>query len=133
VAAGQKYYYEVTAINSVGQSPKSNEANATLLSVGKLMRVSITTNRITYSNSQHATITVSVKDASTGLALPGAEVKIVLMNSTNSRTYSAITSPNGQAQVTVSLGNMKGNYTVAASVTLNGYQTGSAQTYVNIT
>ncbi len=130
VANGQIYFYRVTAVNSAGESPTSNEVSATPTgSQLKTMNVAV---RATRSTSRtYATITTTVTDSSTGRGLRSATVAIKIYSPSNTllTTYYGRTDTIGTLKY-VYHGPLlpSGTYTAIATVTLTGYQTGTGQT-----
>jgi 5-hydroxyisourate hydrolase-like protein (transthyretin family) len=123
VTNGQTYYYKVTAVNSVGESGRSNEASAT---------PSVSTNKATYSRGSSVTITCTVKDSATGNALKGASVGVTVYypNGSVAWTGSGKTDSSGRVRFSYRIGGSasKGTYKVVVTASLTGYQTGTGQT-----
>jgi len=138
VTNGQIYYYYVTAQNSAGESPPSNEANATPSApTVKTLIVNVSTDHPTYSRRNTVYVTVTVKDSATGKPLQGATVKVTV-------TYPAGNTAWTSTGNTDSTGTLRtnhrlttnypvGTYTVTATVSLTGYQTTTAKTTFNVT
>ena len=135
VTNGQTYYYQVTTVNSVGESNRSNEASATP-STAKTLSVTVVTDKATYSRGSYVHITVTVKDATTGNPLRGVSVKVTVYypNGSVAWTGSGTTGAGGTVQFTyrVALNAQKGTYKVAATASLEGYQNGTGQTTFNV-
>jgi minor extracellular protease Epr len=131
VTNGQTYYYQVTAVNSIGESEKSSEAYATPSSV-KTLSVAVVTDKATYSRGSNVRITVTVKDSATGNGLPGALVKVTVYNPSGSVAWtgSGTTGSSGTVRFNYGVGRSapKGAYNVVATASLTGYQTGTGQT-----
>ncbi|TLX81926.1 MAG: hypothetical protein E6L00_05020 [Thaumarchaeota archaeon] len=125
VTNGQKYYYTVTAVNSVvGQSAPSNEASATPQQTPTLS-VSVTTDKSTYSHRSTAYITVTVTNST---PVSGASVTLTVKNP-NGGTSQGTGTTNSHGQVTFSyhIGRYatSGAYTASAIATKSGYISGS--------
>ena len=133
---GQTYYYQVTAVNSIGESGMSNEASATpSASAAKAMSVVVKTDRSTYSRGSTVTITVTVKDGTTGSPLRGASVAVTVYYPSGSvaGTGSGTTGSSGTVRLSFRLGSKtRGTYKVVATASLAGYQTGTGQTNFNV-
>jgi minor extracellular protease Epr len=130
---GQIYYYQVTAVNSIGESNRSNEANATpSASIVKTLSVTVKTDKATYSRGSNVRITVTVKDSSTGNGLQGASVKVTVYYPSGSVAWtgSGTTDSSGTVRFNYRIGQNapKGTYKVVATASLTGYQTGTGQT-----
>lgn len=122
---GQVYYYKVTAVNSVGESVASNEANATPQQTPTLS-VSITTDKLSYTRGTTAHITVKVTSNSTPIS--GATVTMTVTNPKGSVSYgTAQTNSNGYVTFSYYIGRHAavGIYTVNASASASGYNPGS--------
>ena len=133
VTNGQTYYYQVTAVNSVGESGRSNEVSATpSVPTLKTMSVTVSTNKATYSRGSSVTITCTVKDSATGNALKGASVGVTVYypNGSVAWTGSGTTDSSGRVRFSYRIGGStsKGTYKVVATASLTGYQTGTGQT-----
>jgi len=135
VTNGQTYYYQVTAVNSIGESEKSNEAYATPSSV-KILSVAVVTDKATYSRGSNVRITVTVKDSTTGNGLQGASVKVTVYYPSGSVAWtgSGTTDSSGTVQFNYRLGwsALRGTYKVVATASLTGYQQGTGQTTFNV-
>jgi subtilase family serine protease len=135
VTNGQIYYYQVTAVNSVGESSRSNEASATP-STAKTLSVTVVTDQTTYSRGSNAHITVTVKDGTTGNPLQGVPVKVTVYypNGSVAWTGSGTTGADGTVRFTYRLSRnaQRGTYKVAATASLTGYQNGTGQTTFNV-
>ena len=131
VTNGQTYYYQITAVNSIGESEKSSEAYATTSSV-KTLNVAVVTDKATYSRGSNVRTTVTVKDSATGNGLPGALVKVTIYNPNGSVAWtgSGTTDSTGTVRYSYSTSSRasKGTYKVIATASLTGYQTGTGQT-----
>lgn len=136
VTNGLTYYYQVTAINSVGESSRSNEASATP-SAAKTLSVTVATNKASYSRGSYVYITVTVKDATSGSPLQGASVQVTVYypNGSVAATGSGTTSSNGTVRFTYRIprNGQTGTYKVSATASLAGYQTGAGQTTFSAT
>ncbi len=128
VTNGQTYHYQVTANNTVGESVKSNEANATPL---RIANVTMNTSKVAYSKWSYVTINATVTD------IYGTPIQGVLFNATlydihNFTVWSSsnITDINGKTQFNYLLAfDAKfGTYTLAATMSLNEYRTENKQT-----
>ena len=121
---GQIYYYQVTAVNSLGESARSNEANATPQPTPSLL-VSVTTDKSTYSHRSTAYITVTVTNST---PVSGASVTLTVKNP-NGGTSQGTGTTNSHGQVTFSyhIGRYatSGAYTASAIATKSGYISGS--------
>jgi subtilisin len=135
VTNGQTYYYQVTAVNSVGESVRSNEASVTPSSV-KTLSVTIVTDKATYSRGSNVRITVTVKDRTTGNGLQGASVKVTVYYPSGSVAWtgSGTTDSSGTVRFNYRLGwsAPRGTYKVVATASLTGYQQGTGQTTFNV-
>jgi subtilase family serine protease len=131
VTNGQTYYYQVSGANSMGESQKSNEAYATP-SMAKILSVTVTTSKTTYSRGSSVTVTVTVKDSVTGKALQGASVKITVYYPSGSimTTGSSTTGSSGTTWFNCGISHnvSKGIYKIVATASYTGYQTGTGQT-----
>ena len=131
VTNGNTYYYKVSAVNSIGESALSGEANA-MPAASKTMSVSVTTDKATYSRGNTVHTTVTVKDSTSGNPLQGASVTVRIYNpsGTLASTTSGTTSSSGTVQLTYRLGffSATGTYKDVATVTLSGYSSGTGQT-----
>ena len=133
VTNGQTYYYQVTAVNSVGESGRSNEASSKpSVQTLKTMSVTVSTDKATYSRGSHVTITCTVKDSATGSGLRGASVVVTVYypNGSVAWTGSGTTDSSGRVRFSYIIGRSAsiGTYKVVATVSLTGYQTGTGQT-----
>jgi fibronectin type 3 domain-containing protein len=137
VTNGQTYYYQVTAVNSVGESALSNEASATpSQSSAKTLTVTVGTDKATYSRGSSVSITVTVKDSTTLTGLLGASVKVTVYYPIGivAWTGSGTTDSTGTVRFTYSLrwSTLKGTYKIVATTSLTGYQTGTGQTTFSV-
>jgi hypothetical protein len=131
-ANGTTCYYTVTAVNSVGESTKSNEAYATPAApTNKLLKVGISTNSPVYSIRSIVNVALIVTDSSSLKPVAGAKVTIKFYNPTGAliRTIFTTTGSNGKAQVLTSVrfNDPSGTYKITASVSQTGYQIGTGQ------
>ncbi|MGA9388547.1 MAG: MG2 domain-containing protein [Candidatus Bathyarchaeia archaeon] len=135
VTNGQTYYYQVTAVNSVGESSRSNEAIATP-STAKTLSVTVVTDKPQYSSGSYVYITVTVKDGATGNGLRRAMVGVTVYYPSGSVAWtgSGTTGSSGTVRFNYRVGRsaQKGTYTVVATASLTGYQTGTGQTTFNV-
>jgi len=135
VTNGQTYYYQVTAVNSIGESSRSNEASATP-STAKTLSATVVTDKATYSRGSYVYITVTVKDGTTGNPLQGVSVKVTVYypNGSVAWTGSNTTGSNGTVRFTyrVARNAQRGTYKVAATASLAGYQNRTGQTTFNV-
>jgi hypothetical protein len=76
VTNGQTYFYQVSANNSISESVRSNEVNATLPL--RNMNVTVSTDRANYFKWSHVAINVTVVDSANASALQGAAVNIIV-------------------------------------------------------
>jgi hypothetical protein len=132
VVNGQTYYYSVTAVNPAGESPKSNEVNATpAVPAAKVLNVAVRTNSQTYSRGSYGNAAVTVTDGSTGNLVAGAAVtvKFYSPSGTVAGTVYRTTDANGNAQVYFSFGSYSqtGIYRIMATASKTGYQIGTGQ------
>lgn len=130
VTGGQVYFYQVSANNSIGESARSNEANATLPL--RNMNITVSTDRANYFKWSYVAINVTAIDSANSSALQGAVVNVTV-NDPHGKvawTGSGTTDLNGRLQLTYKLvfNALMGTYNVTATVVLNGYQTGTGQT-----
>jgi subtilase family serine protease len=135
VTNGQTYYYQITAVNSIGESSRSNEASATPSTV-KTLGVTVATDKATYSRGSYVYVTVTVKDSITGNPLQGVSVKVTVYYPSGSVAWtgSGTTGSNGTVRFTYRVGRsaQRGAYKVAATASLTGYQGGTGQTTFNV-
>ena len=120
VTNGTTYYYEVTAVNSAGESTPSNQASATPTAATTL---SMTVSNIAYAwSSNHKTLldTVTVSSASGPVA--NATVSVTVSNGTTTYSGSGTTGTNGAVTFRINHP-AKGTYsTTVTGVTATGYQ-----------
>lgn len=133
VTNDQTYYYYLTATNAAGESYPSDEVSATPTTPTiKTMTVSIKTDKTTYTRGLTVAITVTTKDAALGTAINGAAAKVTVYEPNGKATWTGTSTTNstGIAKFTYNLGfsAQRGTYTVVATVTSTGYQTGAGQT-----
>ncbi len=130
VTNGQAYFYQVTAVNSVGESTKSNEASATpSASVPTLHVKSITTFTEASGTSGNIKIgtQVTIVDSSTGNGVQGATVSIIVTitstgGTTTTLTGSGVTDALGIVTIVVGPTKQKGTYTSCVdNVVLTGW------------
>jgi hypothetical protein len=135
VTAGQTYYYQVAAVNSVGESTKSNEASAAPSGPSvKILSVTVETDKPTYPRKSTVTATVTVTDG-TSHPIQGATVSVTIYNQRGSAVWIGlgITGSNGQVQLSYRLmRDQPETYTIVAVASLVGYQTGTGQTTYNV-
>jgi len=132
MANGQTYYYTVTAVNSVGESPRSNEVYATPAApVTKVLKVAVRTNSPTYSRGSYGNVVVTVTDDSAGNRVAGAAVTVRFYypNGAVAGTFYRTTDANGNAQFYFSIGSYAqlGTYRITATASRTGYQIGTGQ------
>jgi fibronectin type 3 domain-containing protein len=137
VTNGQTYYYRVSAVNTVGESAKSNTIPATpAVPTAKTMTVAVTTNSPKYSWGSLGLLTVTVKDASSGAALAGASVAIKFSypNGATAYTFTRTTDTTGTARAIFIVFYLVpvGTYSVTSTTSLSGYQTKTGQTTFNV-
>jgi len=128
---GNKYYYTVTAVNSVGTSSASNEASATPQTTPTLS-VSVTTDKSTYSQRSTVHITITVTNST---PVSGASVTLTITNPTGGTSHgTGTTNSNGQMTFSYSLGRhaTTGTYTASATATKSGYISGSGSTKFSV-
>ena len=97
----------------------------------KALSESVKTNKSTYNRNSPVTITITVKDASTGALLKGAAVTVNVMNpsGTAAATFHGTIGSAGTIQFTYQLHNaQRGTWTVSSIASLSGYQDGQGQT-----
>jgi hypothetical protein len=118
---GVTYSYQVTALNSIGESPKSNTATATP-SATKTMTLTVSTNA-QYSRGNTVTVTVTAKEGTTSLA--GVSVATTIKSPSGSTVYSGsgITSSSGVATFRYQLSRSatRGTYTVTSTASASGF------------
>jgi len=136
VTNGQIYYYQVTAVDSVGESSRSNEANATpSASNAKTLSVTVITDKATYTRG-YVYITATVKDSTTGNPLQGVSVKVTVYYPSGSVVWtgSGTTGSSGTVRFTYRVGRnaQRGTYKITATASLTGYQNGTGQTTFNV-
>ena len=136
-ANGQTYYYRVTAVNSLGESPKSNEASATPSEpTAKMMNVLVTTDKTVYSRGTYGIITITVTDATDGKPLQGVSLSVSFYEPSGSswRIGVYVTSSSGTKQVGFGFARTiaTGTYKVVAIASSAGYQTGVGQALFSI-
>jgi subtilisin len=127
---GQAYYYKVSAVNSVGESLQSNEANATP-TIQKLS-VSVTTNKSTYLHGTTATISVTVTNST---PVSGASVTLTIKDPNGGTTLrTGTTNSNGHVNLYYYIGKQapSGTYTASVTATKTGYASGSASTTFSV-
>jgi hypothetical protein len=134
---GQTYYYRVSALNSVGESLKSNEATATPLDPNsKTMMVTVGANKPSLSRSETCIVTITVKDAY-GMALKGAAVAITLYepNGISDGTTRLLTDMSGTVRAGFGFASTvpTGTYRIDVTVSLTGYQTTTSQVSFTLT
>ena len=138
VTNGQTYYYQVTAVNSFGESARSNEVSATpsAPSTQPSLTVSVSTDKGSYTRNSWVYITVKVVDSSTGLGVGGAAVTVTLVGSNGAAGVgTGITDSNGFAYFKYKIpprtpiGTV---YIVTAVATATGYNPGSSSTQFNV-
>jgi subtilisin len=122
VTNGDKYSYEVTATNVIGESGKSNTATAIPASL-KTMTITAVTDKLQYSRGSKVTITVTAKEDIT--SLPGVAVSTSIRSPSGSIVYNSqkTTASTGLAIFTYSLSRTatRGTYTVTTTASLSGY------------
>jgi hypothetical protein len=133
VANGQTYYYRVAAVNSVGESAKSNEASATpAVPVAGTLNVVVTTDKPSYVRGNFVIIRVTVSDAVSGAALQGVLVSIQIYGPSGAPAGSADLKTGSSGTVLAgagfSSGCPAGAYTVSVTASLAGYQSRTEQT-----
>jgi subtilisin family serine protease len=134
VTNGETHYYRVTAVNSIGESPFSNEASATpAVIMTKAMTVFVTTDKSSYSIGARApvNVTVRVTDSRTSGGLSSASVAINIKNPSGFLAFSILTTTNstGMASFACKIqGLQPGTYTVTATSSAAGYETGTGKT-----
>ncbi|MFB3888025.1 MAG: S8 family serine peptidase [Candidatus Bathyarchaeia archaeon] len=138
VTNGVTYFYRVTAVNSVGESVPSNEASATpAASQQGTMRVTVTLSRTYISRGSTITITVIATDAGTSIGISGASVtmKVIYPSGQGAGTSVGTTDSSGRVRFTYRTGFTapRGTYTVTATVTKAGYQTGTGRGTFRVT
>jgi len=98
--------------------------------------VGVATNQGTYPQNSWAYITVHVTDSSTGLAISGASVTVTVTDpSGGTAAGSGTTNSNGDVTFKYRIGPNAplGTYTVSATASASGYNTGSASTTFQVT
>jgi hypothetical protein len=129
VTNGQTYYYQVTANNSIGESGRSNQTSVTSLPI---QSISVTTDRARYVKWSYVAINVAVTDTQNGTPLQSASVNATVYDIHGRAIWSGsgITDLNGRATFVYKLvfDAQMGNYAIAASSLVNGYQQGTGQT-----
>lgn len=133
VINGETYYYRVTAVNSVGESPFSNEASAKpAVITTKAMTVVVTTDKSSYSIPSSVIVAVRVTDSSTSGGLSGASVTFTIKDPNGLLVFSSrsrITNSTGTIQYTCRMQvYLRGTYTVTATASAAGYETGTGKT-----
>jgi subtilase family serine protease len=130
--------YPVTVTGTSGSSSHSVTVTVTVQAVPSASTLSVTvaTDKSTYSGLSLVTITVTVKDSTTGKGLQGASVGVNVYYPSGSVawTSSGTTVLSGTKQFIYFLAPTatKGTYNVAATASLTGYQTGTGQTTFNV-
>jgi hypothetical protein len=132
---GNTYYYLVTAVNPVGESPKSNEASATLAAPAvKVLNVAVRTNYSTYSRGNYGTsgyAVVTATDGSTGSQITGVSITLNLYypNGALARTIYSTISSRGTSPVYFNLrsSDPPGVYGIKVSASKTGYLSGTGQ------
>jgi len=133
VTNGQTYVYRVTAINSLGESAKSNEATAIpTVPIAGTLNVVFTTDKPTYLRGTFVVIKVTVTDAVTGAAVQGALVSIQIFNPNGTPCGSADLKTSSSGTVLAGAGFSSyapaGTYTAKVTTSLAGYQSKTQQT-----
>ena len=121
---GQTYYYQVTAVNGVGESAKSSEASATPNQTPTLS-VSVSTDKSSYTRSSYAHISVTV---TSGTPVSGASVTLKVTNPNGGTSQgTGTTNSNGQVTFTYHISKYAtyGTYTATATAAKSGYLSGS--------
>jgi subtilase family serine protease len=130
---GQTYYYTVTAVNSVGQSPASNEASAAPQQTPTLS-VSVSTDKSSYTHRSTVHITVTV--TSNSHPVSGASVNLTITKPNGSTSHgTSTTNSSGQAYFSYYIGRYAptGTYTVSAQASASGYNPGSGSITFQVT
>jgi len=118
--------YTVTVTGTDGTLTHTTQVTVNIPSTTKTMSVTVSTDRSSYSRGSTARITVTAKDQTTGSLLAGASVTITVTSPTGSKwTSSGRTASNGRVTFNYRIGSTRGTYSIAATVTLTGYQTGT--------
>ncbi len=131
VTNGNTYYYQVTAVNIVGESARSNQASAAPSAsiTQPSLTVSVNTDKTSYTLNSWVYITVKVKDSSTNLGVAGATVTVTVKDPNGATaTGSGVTDSTGSAyfKYKVMPNGLTGTYTVNANASATGYNPGSA-------
>ncbi|HTY74641.1 MAG TPA: hypothetical protein VMD05_03650, partial [Candidatus Nanoarchaeia archaeon] len=131
---GQTYYYQVTAVNAAGESPKSTETSAKPSTPNNLV-AKVGTDKSTYSRGSTATITTTVTDGTNPVQGATVTVSIKGPRGTVVWTGSGTTNANGVLTLsyrTSSSFSTRGSYTVTSTASKTGYQTGTATTSFSV-
>ncbi len=136
VTNGVTYYYYVTAVNSVGESAKSNEASATAsASSAATLFVAVTPDKTTsYTQNSFAYITVTV--TANGVLVSGASVTLTVTDpNLGTALGSGTTNANGQIVFKYRIGPnaLVGTYTATAQASATGYNPGTGSTTFTVT
>jgi hypothetical protein len=125
---GISYYYKVTAVNAIGESNSSNEANARILTTSSnTLVVSITTAKPSYPIGSSVTITLTVKD-SNGNPIRGAMLFIGVTCVGSGGWYMLTTNSSGMATLNFSTNTQKAEtYTITVNAVCSGYSTGTGK------
>jgi uncharacterized protein YfaS (alpha-2-macroglobulin family) len=124
--------YQVTAVNSIGQSTPSNNVSATPVTTPTL-QVIVTTDHPSYLQGSRAHITITVKGPS---LISGASVTLTVTSPNGSTAHgTGTTSSNGQVTFSYSIGRSAalGTYTASATAAKSGFLSGSGLTSFNVT
>lgn len=128
---GTTYYYEVTAVNSKGESIPSNEASATPSATStSTLTVTLSPTDASYSTNSFIYPTVTVTYNNTGLQGASVNVTILYPNGSTAWTGSGTTNSSGvvQFKIRIQKNAPTGTYTESATASLSGYQSGSDTT-----
>ena len=132
VTNGQTYYYQVTAINSIGESARSHEVSATpSASSTRSLTVAVTTDKTSYRRGSMVYITVNVTDSSTKSGIGGAAVTVTVTDSKGVPTIrTGITDSNGFVYFKYKIQPKAplGTYRVTALALATGYDPGNGST-----
>jgi len=131
VTNSQQYFYTISAVNSVGSSPASNEISATP-GQNPILLVSVSTNNPSYIRGSTAHITVIV---SSSALINGASVTLTVKNPSGSTSHSTgTTNSSGQVTFSYSVGRhaSTGTYTASTTATKSGYLSGNGLTTFSV-
>jgi len=138
VTNGQTYYYRVTAVNSVGESAKSNEASAIpAVPTAGTLNIAVTTDKPSYTRGSFVILTITVKNGVTGAAMQGSKASVQLFNPSGLPLGSFVVTTGSSGTALAGIGFSStiptGTYMLRVTVSLAGYESKTAQTTFTLT